>query len=126
MELARLWAAGDIDTRQDDDQEEPELHQAAAVFGLVIQYEERAPEYVYLWPENVATWRVWMGLQTQWHAGFAGPTGLDYAELRRAVADACPRGARASAARRRADMTAALQAMERAVLTVWDSQKKKR
>ena len=37
---------------------------------------------LYLWPENQAAWAAWQDLQTQWRAGMAGATGLDYAGVR--------------------------------------------
>lgn len=36
------------------------------------------PPTFWLWPENVATWALWCGVQTQWRVGVAGATGLDY------------------------------------------------
>lgn len=39
-------------------------------------------DVVYLWPECVDAWNHWQQLQTQWRAGPAGATGLDYAGVR--------------------------------------------
>ena len=39
------------------------------------------PVDVYLWPDNVAAWQVWQGLQTQWRHSMAGATGLCYASV---------------------------------------------
>lgn len=36
----------------------------------------------FLWPDNVAAWRAWEAVQTQWRIGFSGATGLDYAGVR--------------------------------------------
>ena len=39
-------------------------------------------ECVYLWPDCVDAWHHWCQVQTQWRAGVAGATGLDYAGVR--------------------------------------------
>lgn len=39
-----------------------------------------------VWPENIDTLSVFLRLQTQWRTGPAGPTGLDYAGVRAALA----------------------------------------
>ena len=44
--------------------------------------EEPEARVEYLWPENIAAWRVWCGVQTQWRTGMGGSTGLDYAGVR--------------------------------------------
>ena len=31
-----------------------------------------------MWPENVRTCNIWLGIQTQWRSGFGGREGLDY------------------------------------------------
>lgn len=37
----------------------------------------------HLWPENVASYQLWLAVQTQWRVGGMGhPTGLDYASIR--------------------------------------------
>jgi hypothetical protein len=65
----------------------------------------------YLWPCNSRTWSVWCGIQTQWRTGLSGVTGLDYAGAWVVVERLIPR-------RRRDEVFAHLQDMERAVLQV--------
>jgi len=55
------------------DNEEPDA------FGFKRADFERVP--VAVWPENVAVYRLFCDLQTQWRVGMAGPTGLDYNTL---------------------------------------------
>lgn len=79
--------------------------------GQILAAQE---EVVFLWPENLPIWNHWLALQTQWRTGAAGATGLDYAAVLAYLAFAEP----ARAARREA--FTCLQAMERAVLCVWN------
>lgn len=69
---------------------------------------------VYLWPDNVATWNAWLGVQTQWRAGMSGYTGLDYAGVVSYLRIVC---------RARGDQLAELlrgiQACEIGALRVW-------
>jgi Phage related hypothetical protein (DUF1799) len=39
----------------------------------------------YVWPENWPAFQLFTFLSTQWRTGFAGPTGLDYLAMYRAV-----------------------------------------
>lgn len=71
------------------------------------------PAELYLWPENVATWRHWCAVQTQWRVGMAGRTGLDYAGVCAYLALQEP-----DAATQR-DHLAGIQAAELASLHVW-------
>jgi hypothetical protein len=66
-----------------------EDHDSAAAQPLAPAYgdDEGAPPQrpaleVYLWPDNVRTWRLWLAVQTQWRVGMSGVTGLDYAGVR--------------------------------------------
>jgi hypothetical protein len=73
----------------------------------------------YLWRENWRVWCLWRELETQWHAGVAGPTGLDYA----AVLPLIER--RFRRARQRRDVFFLVQAMEEATLDVWRAQQER-
>lgn len=42
---------------------------------------------VEVWPENWQTFCIFCDLQTQWRAGFGGPTGLDYGVFYRDLDD---------------------------------------
>jgi len=33
---------------------------------------------LHLWPENWPVWCLWRDVESQWHTGMAGATGLDY------------------------------------------------
>lgn len=39
-------------------------------------------EHFEVWPENWDAVQAFLGVQTQWAVGFAGPTGLDYTRVR--------------------------------------------
>jgi hypothetical protein len=71
----------------------------------------------YLWPCNVKTWNLWARVQTQWRAGMAGATGLDYAGVW-SLLDRVVR--RPREALRHFDR---IQDMERAALKVWDEKR---
>lgn len=73
---------------------------------------------VYLWPCNVAAWHAFMGVQTQWRAGPAGFTGLDYAGVRADLLAEHPREVVDA-------MWAGLKACERAVLKVWAQERER-
>ena len=93
---------------------------ALAAFGLcpddqAVSAQAARHDKCYLWPCNVATFRLWQGLQTQWRVGGMGQrTGLCYASVTgylRHVQRIKPK-----------DITglfATLQAMESAALAVW-------
>jgi hypothetical protein len=68
---------------------------------------------VYLWPDCVPIWNHWQEVQTQWRAGMAGATGLDYAGVTAYLGAAEPD----EEARREA--FEAIRKAERAVLSVW-------
>ncbi|MDO9277129.1 MAG: DUF1799 domain-containing protein [Polaromonas sp.] len=100
-----------------------------AVFGLRPddgtedgEEEGRAPQpqdKVYLWPCNVAAFRLWQQVQTQWRVGGMGDkTGLDYAGVTAFMRDVL-----AIKAKDRAELFNGLQAMEFAVLDVWAEQR---
>lgn len=76
---------------------------------------------VYLWPCNVAAWNAFMGLQTQWRTGMAGPTGLDYQGV---LADL--RGGLQLRGQVLRDTWSGIKACERAVLDVWADERVQR
>jgi hypothetical protein len=57
----------------------PPERSALAEFGL--RPEDFPPEEIALWPDNVLVKDVFQAMNTQWRAGAAGPSGLDYAVL---------------------------------------------
>jgi hypothetical protein len=73
-----------------------------------------------VWPENKEPFEVFCAMQTQWRIGPAGATGLDYAALP-AVMDIM--GVKR---KRRADIMAAVQVLEREVLRLWRAQREAR
>lgn len=78
MALGDLVIGGDDDGRS-------EVDEAAAAFGLVLDWGGRdAPlnDEFHLWPEHVEAFALFRELQTQWEAGPAGPAGFDYLRLR--------------------------------------------
>lgn len=61
------------------------MAQALSRAGLLGQGGPGGEEPVqteYLWPCNVAHWRMWQELGTQWRVGMSGATGMDYAGVR--------------------------------------------
>jgi len=114
-EAARLLARGQL---QFDDEEpaaqEDEIDHALALLGLYVEggLTLDADEF-WLWPENEPAFLFWMSLQTQWHVGMAGPTGLNYQGV-----EICMRrrGVRPSERDRMFDL---VQVMERAALDEW-------
>lgn len=74
---------------------------------------------MYLWPDCVPIWNHWQEVQTQWRAGMAGATGLDYAGVTAYLGAAEPD----EEARREA--FEAIRKAERAVLSVWAAKAKK-
>jgi len=105
---------------EEADDAEDEYIAAAAAMGLQPeqagdladdQVDASTPEVFYLWLCNVSTWNIWHQLQTQWHKGPEGRTGLDYPGVGfylREVAGVKPRHF--------AEVFGCLQAMERASL----------
>lgn len=83
------------------------------MLGQLLSAAEEEEE-LFLWPDCVSIWNHWNAVQTQWRTGMNGATGLDYAAVLAYLAFAEP----ARAARREA--FTCLQAMERAVLCVWN------
>jgi Phage related hypothetical protein (DUF1799) len=109
-----------------DDQAPTQRHDfadALAAFGLravepdAVPGEEPEPvREVWLWPENEPVWQLWQCVQTQWHVGMGGATGLRYEGVRVVLEfSGMPR-------REWAWAFACIQGMERAALEVFASQ----
>ena len=90
------------------------LQQLAAAGAFNQPQTDEEPECIYLWPESVDAWEHWRALQTQWRAGMAGATGLDYAGVR-AYLDEC--GVEPGPERR--ELFECIRACEHACLEVW-------
>lgn len=113
-EVARHWARGDLLNEQEDAQAQDALDEQLALWGLVPDAPiEPEPSELYLWPENVACWDLFMELQTQWRIGAMGRTGLDYAAVDRVI------GERRAWRLRRRQRRAEIRAMEVACLEEW-------
>ena len=82
MEAARLMARGDLlfNVEAQADEKQSDVDESLAVWGLCAEKTKptATPEF-HLWPENLAAFVFWRGMQTQWRIGQAGPEGLDYA-----------------------------------------------
>lgn len=124
-QAARLWARGQLQTpklSQSESDANESFDEALAAFGLhrseAGDSDAAAPDVVqdvfYLWPCNVLVFRVWQKLQTQWRAGVAGNTGLDYASV-----IAYMRSVARIPSKQWDDTFAGLQAMEAAALEAW-------
>jgi hypothetical protein len=88
----------------------------AAIWAAIAAQQrafERAQQAVfYVWPENVASFRLWNAVQTQWRVGGTGHrTGLDYASMR-----AKPAVRAVKPAQLREELLADIEAMEVAYL----------
>jgi hypothetical protein len=82
MEVARLWACGDLIDQQQEEQERAQIDEALAALGLVPERPvDVGASECWLWPDNVAAWNVFCSVSTQWRVGINGPTGLDYASV---------------------------------------------
>jgi len=95
------------------------VEDAAAGLGLVPIWAQAAVEVpeVYLWPENVAVWRLFQACNTQWKSGLAGPTGLDYPAVETVL-----RIRRV----KKADLLSVfsmIQVMERSMLSAWSEKR---
>ncbi len=96
---------------------------ALAAFGLRALDDDAAPgeapepvREAWLWPENEPVWQLWQCVQTQWHVGMGGATGLRYEGVRVALEfSGIPR-------REWAWAFACVQGMERAALEVFASE----
>lgn len=124
-QLARIQARGElhIPTPADaPDDEQDDFNATLAALGLEPgDADGAAPkeQKCYLWPENVRTFGIWQGVQTQWRVGGMGSvTGLDYAAVLAYLREVA--GLKRGAAK---DIFGQLQAMEAAVLGEWARQR---
>lgn len=85
------------------------------MLGKALRAEREVTEY--LWPDNVATWRCWTRVRTQWRVGMAGATGLDYAGVRAFLEE---QGLDESTRR---EVFEGIQVCEAATLEVWAEQR---
>lgn len=113
-------ACGQLRIEQEqDDARQTEVDEALAAVGLIATDPVTPEETFALWPENRKAFVFWQAIQTQWHsAGMGGATGLNYSGVQACMA---LRGIRK---KNRAELFAAVQAMEQAALGAWDKQKK--
>lgn len=79
-----------------------------------MQVDADTPQH--LWPENWPVWRLWRDLETQWRAGMAGATGLDYSVAWLLIEQRFRR-------RDRRLVLWLVQAMEEATLHEWSEQR---
>ncbi len=90
-----------------------EVDKSLALMGLVAVYEEEPWEWLYLWPENVASWNLYQAVSTQWVHGLNGPVGLNYQSI-----ESVMRMQRIKPRKQR-EALHDLQVMERAALRAW-------
>lgn len=113
-EVARHWARGDLQTQDDHAKAQDALDEQFAHWGLVPDRPvEPEPEAVYLWPQNVPAWDLFMLVQTQWRGTGVGREGLDHAGVELAIDE---RRAWRTRRRQRRDE---IRIMERAALEEW-------
>lgn len=101
------------------EQEFQEVDEAAAAFGLVPVFAgDDTPEPLYLWPENVLSWNLFMAVSTQWIAGGNGVIGLNYPGVEVVM--------RKWRIKRQDEQKvfSEIQVMERATLRAWSERKK--
>lgn len=119
--VARTQARGQLHIPSTDEpDEEAELDEAMAFFGLEEGEREEAEiptQKCCLWPCNVRAFNVWQAVQTQWRVGGNGREGLDYAGVEsylRSVPGLRPKA--------RSELFEGLRAMESAVLKEYRKQ----
>ena len=115
----RLLARGQIEFGDDESREVESLDEGLAALGLyvsgglIVEHDE-----YWLWPENEDAFGMWLAIQTQWNAGMAGATGLNYQGV-----EICLR-MRGLKKKRRQQMFLLIQMMERACLDEWAQKRK--
>lgn len=102
-----------------NNQPDPNNAWTAAVAQLGLLDQPDGERVAYLWPDNVAAWNCWHGVQTQWRVGMGGATGLDYAGVRAFLDE------QQLAGDERREVFAGIQACERATLDVWAEQRER-
>ena len=116
--VARASALGQIESAAARDQEDAEVDEAAAAFGLIPVRAEEVAEPLYLWPENLLSWNLFIAVSTQWIVGANGAVGLNYPGVEVVM--------RKWRIRRKDEqrLFSDIQAMERATLRAWGEIKK--
>lgn len=95
------------------------VDEAAAAFGLAPVFDGAAePEPLYLWPENVLSWNLFLAVSTQWLVGSGGATGLNYPGV-----EVVMRNWRIKRHDEQKQFSE-IQVMERATLRAWSERKK--
>lgn len=129
-QAARLLARGQLQiptSSQSESDADDAFDEALAAFGLQrgeagdsgATAQSDVQDVFYLWPCNVPVFRLWQQLQTQWRAGIAGYTGLDYASV-----IAYMRNVARVPSKHWDEAFSGLQAMEAAALDVWSESRK--
>jgi hypothetical protein len=88
-QVARLWALDQLHTPTQKAQSATHYDETLAALGLQLDADDDSDtpspppqDQCYLWPCNVRTWQVWLGIQSQWRTtgDMSGikKTGLDY------------------------------------------------
>jgi len=105
----------------DAEHENEQYDEALAAFGLQQDPDQEPQEHdvCYLWPVNVEVFVLWRELQTQWRAGAAGVTGLDYTSVL-----AYLRGIAGFKPSQIKETFPLIQAMERATLIAFDEMRR--
>jgi hypothetical protein len=78
--------------------------------------QDEEPEPLYLWPENLESWRLFQQVGTQWISEGGCRTGLNYPGVEMVLRYECPRG-------RRKDMFRDIREMEVAALLAWEEKR---
>src|SRR5262249_27486890 len=79
-EAGRLLARGELRIGAETEEAQAEVGTALAAFGLYLDpgTPAQAPREWHLWPECLAAFELFLGVQTQWVVGMGGPLGLSY------------------------------------------------
>ena len=106
-------ALGLVESGEDEALRRELTEEAAAGIGFRLRRAPVACEALYLWPENVPSWNLFQAMSTQWMAGMAGATGLNYpgveVVMRKARVKRCDEER----------IFHEIQCMERATLSAW-------
>lgn len=123
-EAARALARGDLTTEQQDAEDQASFEDAQtsldeqfAALGLVpdapvLPEKPKKLEELYIWPDNLPGWELFLSVQTQWRGGMQRE-GLDYPGVHLVI------GQRRVWRAHRRQRFAEIQIMERACLDEW-------
>lgn len=77
-------ALGQLHGQEQEQEDAATIDEAAAALGIYIVRQDERPqsEVFHLWPENLPAFELFNDVQTQWHVGPVGPTGLNYPGVR--------------------------------------------